>query len=61
MSEKYDSKSGQNNPAFLGDDGRIFVRALELELSDRKATKDDDDYDPYVHRNVQHPTTYELN
>lgn len=61
MSKQYDMSKGQNNPIFLGDDGKIFVPALELELSEKKSPKDDDDdYDPYLHRKVEHPTTYEL-
>lgn len=60
MSKQYDISRGQNNPTFLGDDGKIFVPALELELSEKKAPKDDGDYDPYLHRNVEHPTSYEL-
>lgn len=59
MNKKYDASHGQNNPAFVGDDGKIFVPALELELSEKKSPKDDGDYDPYLHRNVEHPTTYE--
>lgn len=61
MSKQYDISKGQNNPTFLGDDGKVFVPALELELSEKKARKEDDDYDPYLHRNVEHPTTYVLN
>ncbi|XP_037034964.1 proton-coupled amino acid transporter-like protein CG1139 [Bradysia coprophila] len=57
MSKKYDASHGQNNPAFLGDDGKIFIPALELELSEKKPPKDDGDYDPYLHRNVEHPTS----
>ncbi|KAJ6644044.1 Proton-coupled amino acid transporter-like protein [Pseudolycoriella hygida] len=57
MSKQYDASNGQNNPTFLGDDGKIFVPALELELSEKKSAKDDDNYDPYLHRNVEHPTT----
>lgn len=57
MSKKYDASHGQNNPAFVGDDGKIFVPALELELSEKKSPKDDGDYDPYLHRTVEHPTT----
>lgn len=60
MSKLYDINNGQNNPTFIGDDGKIFVPALELELSEKRPPKDDDDYDPYLHRNVEHPTTYEL-
>lgn len=60
MSKQYDISKGQNNPTFLGDDGKVFVPALELELSEKKPRKEDDDYDPYLHRNVEHPTTYVL-
>lgn len=58
MSKHYDISNGQNNPTFLGDDGKVFIPALELELSEKKKqSKDDDDYDPYQHRNVEHPTS----
>lgn len=60
MNKQYDAGNGQNNPTFLGDDGKIFVPALELELCEKKTTKDDGDYDPYLHRNVEHPTSYEI-
>lgn len=58
MSKQYDVNNGQSNPTFLGDDGKIFIPALELELSEKKQSKDEEDYDPYLHRNVEHPTTY---
>lgn len=57
MSKQYDVNNGQSNPSFLGDDGKTFVPALELELTEKKPPKDDADYDPYLHRKVEHPTT----
>lgn len=59
------SNKGHNNPTFTNDDGqRSFSGnekikgsgSISLELTDKRYDKDDD-YDPYAHRKVEHPTT----
>lgn len=55
---------GQQNTAFVGDDGqRVFVEKdaktdgqYVLELTEKRPAKDQD-YEPYSHRKVEHPTT----
>lgn len=59
------SEKGKYNAAFIGDDGQkgftqsdnLKSPSYVLEVSDTKKLPKDDDYEPYAHRTVQHPTT----
>lgn len=59
------SEKGKYNPGFIGDDGQksytpsdnFKSQSYVLEVTDTKKLPKDDDYEPYSHRKVEHPTT----
>ncbi|XP_075160922.1 proton-coupled amino acid transporter-like protein acs [Haematobia irritans] len=54
------SKHGQTNPAYVSDVADKISNKYTLELAEKgakNASQQNNDYDPYKHRDVEHPTT----